>query len=157
MRIRAYNMRIILILWCIMKNKKNIYKTSQSEILLGFLRAHPDTEFSTDEITGALAGEAIGKSTVYRLISKLCARGDILRTRGEDGKKILYRYIDKSHDCDEHFHLKCRDCGKLIHLDCGLMDELKKHIAGEHGFRLDARSTVINGVCSECEEKENLE
>ena len=156
-RIRAYNMRIILKLRCTMKNEKSIYKTSQSEILLSFLRAHPDEEFSTEEITVALAGEAIGKSTVYRLISKLCERGEILRTRGENGKKILYRYIDKSHDCDEHFHLKCRDCGKIIHLDCGLMDELKTHIAGEHGFRLDARSTVINGVCAECEEREREE
>ena len=154
LRIYAYNMRIILILWCAMKNEKNIYKTSQSEILLGFLRAHPDEEFSTEEITSALAGQAIGKSTVYRLISKLCEHGEILRTRGENGKKILYRYIDKAHDCDGHFHLKCRDCGKLIHLDCELMDELKNHIAGEHGFRLDAKSTVINGVCAECEERE---
>ena len=155
--IDAYNMRIILNLRCDMKKEKNIYKTSQSEILLGFLRAHPDEEFSTEEITCALEGEAIGKSTVYRLISKLCARGEILRTRGENGKRILYRYIDKSHDCDEHFHLKCRDCGKIIHLDCDLMEELRSHIAGEHGFRLDARSTVINGVCAECEEKERAE
>ena len=88
-----------------MKNEKNVYKTSQRDLLLDFLRSHPDEEFSTDEITGALCGRAIGKSTVYRLISKLCEEGDILRTRGEDGKKILYRYIDKSNFCDEHFHL----------------------------------------------------
>ena len=98
-----------------------------------------------------------GKSTVYRLISKLCEDGDVLRTRGENGKKILYRYIDKAHECDAHFHLKCRGCGKIIHLDCDFMEELKKHIAGEHGFRPDPRSTVINGVCAECEERERKE
>ena len=139
-----------------MKNEK-IYKTSQREILLGFLRAHPDEEFSTEEITSALHGEAIGKSTVYRLISRLCEDGEVLRTRGANGKKILYRYIDKAHECDAHFHLKCRDCGKIIHLDCEFMDELKTHIAGEHGFRLDPKSTVINGVCADCVEKEREE
>ncbi len=138
-----------------MKTEKNIYKTSQREILLYFLRAHRDEEFSTEEITGALCGEAIGKSTVYRLISKLCEDGEVLRTRGAGGKKILYRYIDKEHACDEHFHLKCRGCGKIIHLDCELMSEFTEHIAGEHGFRLDPKSTVINGVCLECEKKEN--
>ncbi len=137
-----------------MKNEKNVYRTSQREILLDFLRAHPDKEFATEEITGALCGEAIGKSTVYRLISKLCEDGDVLRTHGEGGKKILYRYIDKDNSCDEHFHLKCRGCGKIIHLDCELMAELEEHIAGEHGFRLDPKSTVINGVCLECEKKE---
>ena len=137
-----------------MKNEKNIYKTSQREILLGFFRAHPDEEFSTEDVTCALAGEAIGKSTVYRLISKLCEDGDILRSRGIDGKRAIYRYIDKASKCDAHFHLKCRKCGKIIHLDCKLMDELKAHIAGEHGFTLDTRSTVINGICSACEERE---
>ncbi|MBQ7291509.1 MAG: transcriptional repressor [Clostridia bacterium] len=140
-----------------MKNEKNIYKTSQRELLLDFLRSHPDEEFSTEEITGALCGKAIGKSTVYRLISKLCEDGDVLRTRGAGGKKILYRYIDKSHACDEHFHLKCRDCGKIIHLDCDFMAELEGHIAGAHGFRLDPKSTVINGICAECEKKESIE
>ena len=140
-----------------MKNEKNVYKTSQREILLGFLREHRDEEFSTEEITCALEGKSIGKSTVYRLISKLCEDGDVLRTRGENGKKILYRYIDKAHECDAHFHLKCRGCGKIIHLDCDFMEELKKHIAGEHGFRPDPRSTVINGVCAECEERERKE
>ena len=136
-----------------MKNEKNVYKTSQREILLDFLRSHPDEEFSTEEITSALCGQSIGKSTVYRLISKLCGDGEILRTTG-GGKKVFYRYIDKTHACDEHFHLKCRDCGKIIHLDCELMEKLAEHIAGEHGFKLDPKSTVINGVCAECEKKE---
>lgn len=135
-----------------MKDGKNIYRTSQREILLDFLRSHPDEEFSTEEITNALCGNAIGKSTVYRLISKLCDDGDILRT-SVSGKKVLYRYIDKTHACDEHFHLKCCECGKIIHLDCELMEELASHIAGEHGFKLDPRSTVINGVCADCEKK----
>ena len=137
-----------------MNNEKNVYKTSQREILLDFLRSHPDEEFSTEEITSALCGQSIGKSTVYRLISKLCGDGEILRTTG-GGKKVFYRYIDKTHACDEHFHLKCRDCGKIIHLDCELMEKLAEHIAGEHGFKLDPKSTVINGVCAECEKKEN--
>lgn len=138
-----------------MKNEKNVYKTSQREILLDFLSAHPDKEFTIEQITDAICGDAIGKSTVYRIISRLCDDGDILRTRGAGGKKILYRYIDKVNECHAHFHLKCLGCGKLIHLDCDFMDELGKHIAGEHGFRLDPRSTVINGICAECENKEN--
>ena len=138
-----------------MKNEKNVYRTSQREILLDFLSAHPDKEFTVDQITEAICGDAIGKSTVYRIISRLCDDGDILRTRGAGGKKILYRSIDKVNECHAHFHLKCLNCGKLIHLDCDFMDELGRHIAGEHGFRLDPRSTVINGVCAECEKREN--
>lgn len=139
-----------------MKNERNVYKTSQREILLDFLRSHPDEEFTTEAITEALSGEAIGKSTIYRLISKLCDDGDILRTRGINGKRTLYRYIDRTHECDAHFHLKCRDCGKIIHLDCEFMEELGRHIAGEHGFILDPKSTVINGVCAQCEKGDNL-
>ena len=119
-----------------MKNEKNIYKTSQRELLLDFLRSHPDEEFSTEEITGALCGKAIGKSTVYRLISKLC-----------------------KHDTTECIEHKCKkaDCGKIIHLNCDFMAELEGHIAGAHGFRLDPKSTVINGICAECEKKESIE
>lgn len=136
-----------------MKNEKNIYRTSQREILLSFLRSHPDEELSAEQITDALCGTQIGKSTVYRLISRLCAEGEILRTAGE-GKKVFYRYIDKKNACDLHFHLKCRDCGRIIHLECPRMEEFCKHIAQSHGFKLDPRSTVINGICEKCERKE---
>jgi Fur family ferric uptake transcriptional regulator len=140
-----------------MKNEKSSYRTNQKNILIDFLRSNPDKEFSTDQIAEVICGKGIGKSTVYRLISKLCDDGEILRTHADNGKKSLYRYIDKDHSCDEHFHLKCRDCGKIIHLECGLVKELGKHIEAEHGFHLDIRSTVINGVCEDCERKENAQ
>ncbi|MGN1095992.1 MAG: Fur family transcriptional regulator [Eubacteriales bacterium] len=140
-----------------MKNEKNIYNTAQRELLTEFLALHRDEELSTDDITEAICGDAIGKSTVYRLISKLCEDGEVIRTRGKGGKRILYRYIDKSHACDMHFHLKCRECGKIIHLECNHMDELAGHIAKEHGFILDPKSTVIYGMCRECLEKEDAE
>lgn len=29
-------------------------------------------------------------------------------------------------------------CGKVVHLDCNFMDELKEHLFRDHGFRLRA-------------------
>ena len=136
-----------------MKNEKNIYHTSQKEILIRFFCSHPDEDFSTDQIMDALCGENIGKSTVYRLISRLCDDGRILRTAGS-GKKVYYRYIDEEKACDQHFHLKCRDCGRIIHLECHHIEEFCEHIAGSHGFKLDPRYTVINGICEKCDKKE---
>ena len=154
-----YNMRIILkfrlaLVKIFMNGEKNIYKTYQREILIGFLRSRADTEFSAEEITQALCGKEIGKSTIYRLLSGLCRTGEIVRTSG-NGKKVFYRYIDRTRKCDAHFHLKCNRCGRIIHLECELMEELAAHIAGEHGFRPDPGTTIISGICCECEKKEN--
>ena len=68
-----------------------------------------------------------------------------------DGKTCAcFQYIDEEQSCHNHFHLKCLNCGKLIHLNCDHLAEISSHIAEHHGFLIDSSQTVFYGVCAEC-------
>ena len=48
---------------------------------------------------------------------------------------------------DKH---KCVSCGKLLHLNCGMSEELLEHIEEVHRFKVDNGATVLYGLCADC-------
>ena len=52
--------------------------------------------------------------------------------------------------CREHLHLKCVQCGRIYHLDCHFMDEVRAHLMAEHGFTLQCEGSVLYGLCRRC-------
>ena len=49
--------------------------------------------------------------------------------------------------------MKCEKCGRLVHLECGLIRDLQAHVREEHDFELDMAQTVFYGLCGECRRK----
>ncbi len=142
------------------------YKTSGRERLLRFLSEHPDTPYTVDELAvclsaateGEISSSCGGKSSLYRQLAELVADGTVRRdretrldTRGENGRggAAVYRYIGRS-DCDRHFHLQCVCCGRLLHLDCRLTDDLLSHIQNDHHFLISLHKSVLYGICEKC-------
>ncbi len=132
-----------------------MYNTKQKQILIDYFKKNADKHYSIKEISDAISQKGIGKSTVYRLIDKMTADGSIRRFRGNDGKSVLYQFIGEHHECNSHFHLKCLECGLLVHLDCEYMSSLNKHINEHHSFDIDTSKTILYGMCSTCQ-KENV-
>lgn len=131
--------------------EKHPYHTKQKDKLLSFLATHPHKQFSAKEIALCVKKEGnIGESTVYRLIKKLTETGEIRRFHGQDGKTVVYQYANRNKHCHEHFHLKCTDCGELIHLDCSLMKSFSEHCTQDHGFQIDPVKTIFYGLCAAC-------
>ena len=95
-------------------------------------------------------GVNISLATIYRTLDKLCSEGIARKMTMGDGAGSCYQYVQES-DCHSHFHLKCIECGKLIHLSCDFLANMEKHIHKEHGFTISAGKTVIYGKCSDCE------
>ena len=48
--------------------------------------------------------------------------------------------------CSEHLHIKCVDCGLLIHLDNAACDALAKTT----GFVIDDEKSMLYGHCANC-------
>ena len=46
--------------------------------------------------------------------------------------------------------LKCVRCGRIYHLDCHFMDEVRAHLMAEHGFTLQCEGSVLYGLCRSC-------
>ena len=130
---------------------KSIYHTKQYSALMNYIERNSERTFSIKEISDSICNEHnIGKSTVYRLVSKLVDDGILQRMNGNDGKSIVYRYTSDTHKCNSHFHLKCESCGKFEHLECDIFSDVRAHIRSHHGFDINTKKTVIYGLCSQC-------
>jgi len=125
-----------------------IYNTEKRTELLEFLKLGGGRAFSIEEICRAILKDGHGKSTVYRLISKLVDEGAVRRIADGKNRHVTYQYIHSGH-CAEHLHLKCKECGKLIHLDGDVSTTLEMSIRKTEGFVLDC-GALLYGRCENC-------
>ncbi|MBE6644641.1 MAG: hypothetical protein E7612_04585 [Ruminococcaceae bacterium] len=125
-----------------------IYNTEKRTKLLNFLKQNGVKAFTAEEICRAILDGESGKSTVYRLISRLVDDGCVRRISDAKTRRVTYQYIGIG-SCREHLHLKCKDCGILIHLDGVTSHILEKRILKSEGFTLDV-GALIYGRCEAC-------
>lgn len=131
------------------------YKTHQKEMLLEFLKKNPDKPYSVEEIALGLEKEyedAPGKSTVYRLIGQLVDNGTVKRFVKGNSRQFLYQ-LTGGEECHHHLHLKCTECGKLLHMGHELSEKVLSNILGESDFTVEPDSTTLFGCCKECKIK----
>lgn len=131
---------------------KQTYNTKQKHTILRCLEAQKSRSLTVDGVCAALAeaGEQIGRSTVYRRLEELCREGVISRFAPEEGRSVTYRFIGSECGADCHFHLICTGCGEIAHTHCHELEHLFAHMAGEHGFAIDGKKTVLYGRCEKC-------
>lgn len=132
--------------------KESGYNTSQKEKLLDFLISNKDKHTTVQEIDAYLRnlGSPVGMATIYRQLDRLVESGMVRRFIIDGKTSACFQYIENEQECQEHFHLKCLSCGKLIHLSCSQLKELKSHISEHHGFIIDPSQTVFYGRCEDC-------
>lgn len=135
--------------------ERKAYHTRTREHILQCLAAHRDTPVSASELLCELlkGGVTASESTVYRYLSALCDNGQVIRYVAEKGEGAVYQFTGSDTLCADHLHLKCRECGRLIHLDCHFMDEVSEHLLSDHGFSLICEGSVLYGICRDCRGK----
>lgn len=133
---------------------ENSYNTKQGSLILSLLQKQPGRHFTADDIISELAndGRPVGKATVYRHLDKLIKQGLVRKYIAEEGQSACFEFIDKSGNCKSHYHLKCSGCGRLLHVECGYLDELARHVLEHHGFVISPEKTVLYGMCEKCRE-----
>lgn len=124
------------------------YNTEQKKMLVDFLKNDPDASFSVEEIVKKMGGK-LAKSTVYRLIVKLTEDGLVRRMTRGNSRTFVYQIIAGEH-CHTHLHLRCTDCGKVIHMKESLSHDLLDVIKQTSDFSVSERETVILGKCAVC-------
>jgi len=128
--------------------KRSRYETKQKNEIEAVLKEADGRCLSAGEILARLS-EPVSAATVYRHLRRLVEEG-AAQAEVSENNRTVYRFCSPE-SCSDHFHLRCLRCGRLVHLDCGLMDELRHHISADHAFRLDSRKTVLYGTCKKCE------
>ncbi|MBQ6420115.1 MAG: transcriptional repressor [Clostridia bacterium] len=128
------------------------YNTRQKGLLLNCLRRNSERAMSVEELTEMLFAESDtppGKSTVYRLVSRLAEEGAVRRFEDPETRKAKYQIID-SEACHHHLHLKCVECGKLLHMDHAQSERIIDGIFDDSDFTVSQEETTLFGVCGEC-------
>lgn len=132
------------------------YKTKSRKLILEYLIEQKEHMVSISDIENYLEkqGEKVNISTIYRYLDKLEAEKKVMKYQDEGGKKAVFQYIEEDQVCHQHLHMQCVKCGRVIHLDCGFMEEIFGHMQQHHHFRLQCSGSILYGICEECEKKE---
>lgn len=126
---------------------KMSYNTEKRNAILAFFKNNPSSSYTAEELCSHILPNGKGKSTVYRLLSRLTVEGRLKKLQNENSRASSYQYV--GFHCQEHLHLKCKECGALIHLDAGMSHILSKELLTSSGFCLDA-GAMLYGVCGNC-------
>lgn len=135
------------------------YNTQQKKQLMDFLKKHPEQSYTIDEIAAEMNADPDfanppGKSTIYRLMPGLAEENLVKCFAGKRGTKASYQIIG-GESCHFHIHLKCTDCGKLLHMSDKDSHTIADDILKSGGFALDLGRTTLFGLCEGCRRKGN--
>ncbi len=122
------------------------YKTQQKNRLISFLKDNNHRAFSIEDIASEIP---VGKSTIYRIISKLSENGPVKKFANANKRGWLYQYMDCG-KCNHHLHMKCTDCGKIFHMTNTASENILNNIMQDNNFSVDRTQTVLIGKCSDC-------
>ena len=128
------------------------YATASRRKILEYLKNsndHTVTAADVDEYLKKHDSE-VNITTIYRYLDKLAGEQRIMKYVADKGERAVFQYVDEGRHCREHLHLKCVQCGRIYHLDCHFMDEVRAHLMAEHGFTLQCEGSVLYGLCRHC-------
>jgi Fur family transcriptional regulator, stress-responsive regulator len=115
---------------------------------LAVLRAVSDRPHSAaDDIYTLVRADigAISRQAVYDALAALTGK-DLLRRIQPAGSPA--RYEDRVGD--NHHHLICRNCGRMVDVDCAVGDTPCLTPADDSGYAVDEAEVIYWGHCPEC-------
>lgn len=127
---------------------KKSYHTQAREEIARLFAQNAGKSLTAEEVCALLPEGAAGHSTVYRLLSEMCAQGSLIKTLREDTGKAEYLFCDRREE--EHMHLRCAQCGRVVHVQHEAARILQGELLSRYGMRLDSARTVLVGECVDC-------
>ena len=105
------------------------YNTQQKKELMDFLKKHPERSYTAEENL-------------------------VKRFAGSRGTKAAYQIMG-GESCHFHIHLKCTNCGRLLHMSDEDSHMIAENLLKSVGFALDLGRTTLFGLCEGCRTKGN--
>jgi Fur family ferric uptake transcriptional regulator len=115
---------------------------------LAVLRAVSDRPHGTaDEVAEAVRAEigTISRQAVYDALGMLAAKGLVRRIQPAGSPA---RYEDRVGD--NHHHLICRNCARMVDVDCAVGAMPCLTAADDAGYEIDEAEVVFWGRCPQC-------
>ncbi len=125
---------------------KTLKYSKQRESILTFLATrtdHPTADVVYENIRQIYPNISLG--TVYRNLSLLSERGDILKISCGD----VSDHFDGS--TYPHYHFICRECHSVIDLDMDNIDFINTLASTRFNGKIEGSSTYFYGLCENCQ------
>jgi Fur family transcriptional regulator, stress-responsive regulator len=125
--------------------RQGVRVTAQRLAVLRAVSARPHS--TADDLDKVVRGEigAISRQAVYDALGTLTDKG-LLRRIQPAGSPA--RYEDRVGD--NHHHLICRSCGRMVDVDCAVGDTPCLTAADDSAYEIDEAEVIYWGRCPEC-------
>jgi Fe2+ or Zn2+ uptake regulation protein len=119
--------------------------TAQRLAVLRAVSRHPHS--TADDVYTVVRAEigSISRQAVYDALAALGDKG-LLRRIQPAGSAARY----ENRVGDNHHHLICRTCGRMVDVDCAVGDTPCLTAADDAGFEVDEAEVVYWGRCPDC-------
>ena len=119
--------------------------TAARRAVLEFLSTHPHA--TVDDVHRGVADAlgSISKQAVYDVLSA-CVDVALVRQIKPAGHPARF----ERRTGDNHHHLVCRQCSRIVDLDCVSGQAPCLHAGDGHGFVVDEAEIMFWGVCEHC-------
>jgi Fur family transcriptional regulator, stress-responsive regulator len=111
-------------------------------------RPHVSAEEVVDMARADIGG--ISRQAVYDALAMLVENG-LLRRIQPIGSAA--RYEDRVND--NHHHLICRQCSRVVDVDCAVGSAPCLTASNDHGYDIDEADVAYWGLCPECQISQN--
>ncbi len=124
---------------------QGVYVTAQRLAVLRAVAARPHA--TAEAIVEAVRDEigTVSRQAVYDTLNALTDRG-LLRRIQPMGSPARY----ENRTGDNHHHLICRTCGRLVDVDCAVGTRPCLTASDDHGFEIDEAEVIYWGHCPDC-------
>jgi len=121
--------------------------TPQREMILDAI--HKEGHITADDIYQRVRAKstAINLATVYRTLDLLKALAIV--TAIDTGEGCVHYELAGD---QPHHHLVCEACGKILELDCDVLEPLEKELHSRYGFQVNLNHLALFGLCPKCQE-----
>lgn len=104
---------------------------------------HSDADAVAAQVRQQLG--SVSTQAVYDVL-KACVNAGLLRRIEPAGSPARF----ETRTGDNHHHLVCRSCGKVVDVDCVVGRAPCLEPSDDHGFEIDEAEVVFWGRCGEC-------
>ena len=122
-----------------------VHVTAQRLAVMAAVSGQPHA--TADEVATAVRAEigAISRQAVYDALGLLAEKGLVRRIQPAGSPA---RYEDRAGD--NHHHLICRTCGRMVDVDCAVGAAPCLTPADDAGYEVDEAEVIYWGRCPQC-------
>ena len=106
-------------------------------------RPHATADDLVDDVRASIG--SVSRQAVFDALAMLTEEGLIRRIQPA---RSAARYEDRVDD--NHHHLVCRGCGRMVDVDCAVGYRPCLEAAEDHGFTIDEAEVIYWGICPVC-------